>query len=166
MCNLSLYEVVVLMSYRLMRWSLMFGDLGCRKRLFRSLRVQRLEMFSFSERGPGFGLQDFVMANVTLRLRLANGLQTTHVTLGNLQLVAQYLTVLGNLALSLHDIGQAQQLWPWHLVLWDSSRCSPSLSTRCTLCFYIVSLNVKAYMRRGTARESLHFVKEALQACS
>ncbi|XP_074326492.1 uncharacterized protein LOC141664409 isoform X7 [Apium graveolens] len=66
MCNLSLYEVVVLMSYRLMRWSLMFGDLGCRKRLFRSLRVQRLEMFSFSERGPGFGLQDFVMANVTL----------------------------------------------------------------------------------------------------
>ncbi|XP_074326481.1 uncharacterized protein LOC141664409 isoform X5 [Apium graveolens] len=141
MCNLSLYEVVVLMSYRLMRWSLMFGDLGCRKRLFRSLRVQRLEMqFSFSERGPGFGLQDFVMANVTLRLRLANGLQTTHVTLGNLQLVAQYLTVLGNLALSLHDIGQAQQLWPWH--------------------------NVKAYMRRGTARESLHFVKEALQACS
>ncbi|KAL8094182.1 hypothetical protein AgCh_035885 [Apium graveolens] len=41
------------------------------------------------------------------RLRLANGLQKTHVTLGNLQLVAQYLTVLGNLALSLHDTGQA-----------------------------------------------------------
>ncbi|KAL8155432.1 hypothetical protein AgCh_000717 [Apium graveolens] len=84
-------------------------------------------MFSFSERGPGFGLQDFVMANMTLRiglhycvdfrigrLQLANGLQMTHVTLGNLQLVAQYLTVLGNLALSLHDTGQAQQLWPSH----------------------------------------------------
>ncbi|XP_074326525.1 uncharacterized protein LOC141664460 isoform X2 [Apium graveolens] len=97
-------------------------------------------MFSFSERGPGFGLQDFVMANMTLRLQLANGLQMTHVTLGNLQLVAQYLTVLGNLALSLHDTGQAQQLWPSH--------------------------NVKVYMRRGTARESLLFVKEALQACS
>ncbi|KAL8087631.1 sister chromatid cohesion protein SCC4 [Apium graveolens] len=44
------------------------------------------------------------------RLRLANGLQTTHVTLGNLQLVAQYLTVLGNLALSLHDTGQAREI--------------------------------------------------------
>lgn len=44
------------------------------------------------------------------RLRLANGLQTTHITLGNLQLVSQYLTVLGNLALSLHDTGQAREI--------------------------------------------------------
>ncbi|KAL8091792.1 hypothetical protein AgCh_034159 [Apium graveolens] len=45
-----------------------------------------------------------------VRLRLANGLQTTYVTLGNLQLVEQYLTVLGNLALSLHDTGQAREI--------------------------------------------------------
>lgn len=44
------------------------------------------------------------------RVRLANGLQTTHTTLGNLQLVSQYLTILGNLALSLHDTGQAREI--------------------------------------------------------
>ncbi|KAL4587868.1 hypothetical protein LXL04_000743 [Taraxacum kok-saghyz] len=44
------------------------------------------------------------------RVRLASGLQTTHTTLGNLQLVSQYLTVLGNLALALHDTGQAREI--------------------------------------------------------
>ncbi|KAH6765758.1 Tetratricopeptide repeat superfamily protein [Perilla frutescens var. hirtella] len=44
------------------------------------------------------------------RIRLASGLQTTHTYLGNLQLVSQYLTVLGNLALSLHDTGQAREI--------------------------------------------------------
>lgn len=44
------------------------------------------------------------------RVRLANGLQTTHTSLGNLQLVSQYLTILGNLALSLHDTGQAREI--------------------------------------------------------
>ncbi|KAL7124653.1 hypothetical protein ABFS83_14G063100 [Erythranthe nasuta] len=44
------------------------------------------------------------------RVRLAAGLQTTHTYLGNLQLVSQYLTVLGNLALALHDTGQAREI--------------------------------------------------------
>lgn len=44
------------------------------------------------------------------RIRLASGLQTTHTYLGNLQLVSQYLTVLGNLALALHDTGQAREI--------------------------------------------------------
>lgn len=44
------------------------------------------------------------------RVRLASGLQTTHTFLGNLQLVSQYLTVLGNLALALHDTGQAREI--------------------------------------------------------
>ncbi|OIT00802.1 hypothetical protein A4A49_00594 [Nicotiana attenuata] len=42
--------------------------------------------------------------------RLAFGLQTTHNTLGNLQLVSQYLTVLGNLALALTDTVQAREI--------------------------------------------------------
>ncbi|XP_047955258.1 sister chromatid cohesion protein SCC4 [Salvia hispanica] len=44
------------------------------------------------------------------RIRLASGLQITHTYLGNLQLVSQYLTVLGNLALALHDTGQAREI--------------------------------------------------------
>ncbi|MFS7987186.1 putative tetratricopeptide-like helical domain superfamily, chromatid cohesion factor MAU2 [Helianthus anomalus] len=44
------------------------------------------------------------------RIKLASGLQTTHTTIGNLQLVSQYLTVLGNLALALHDTGQAREI--------------------------------------------------------
>ncbi|KAK6145193.1 hypothetical protein DH2020_022013 [Rehmannia glutinosa] len=43
-------------------------------------------------------------------IRLATGLQSTHTYLGNLQLVSQYLTVLGNLALALHDTGQAREI--------------------------------------------------------
>ncbi|XP_059659915.1 sister chromatid cohesion protein SCC4 [Cornus florida] len=44
------------------------------------------------------------------RMQLATGLQTTHTRLGNLQLVSQYLTILGNLALALHDTGQAREI--------------------------------------------------------
>ncbi|GAB4824830.1 hypothetical protein Ancab_007700 [Ancistrocladus abbreviatus] len=44
------------------------------------------------------------------RIRLATGLQITHSHLGNLQLVSQYLTILGNLALALHDTGQAREI--------------------------------------------------------
>ncbi|CAA0842406.1 Tetratricopeptide repeat (TPR)-like superfamily protein [Striga hermonthica] len=44
------------------------------------------------------------------RMRLASGLQSTHTYLGNLQLVSQFLTVLGSLALSLHDTGQAREI--------------------------------------------------------
>uniref|UniRef100_A0A0A0L1H4 MalT-like TPR region domain-containing protein n=1 Tax=Cucumis sativus TaxID=3659 RepID=A0A0A0L1H4_CUCSA len=42
--------------------------------------------------------------------RLAKGLQLTHNHLGNLQLVAQYLTILGSLALALHDTVQAREI--------------------------------------------------------
>jgi MAternally-affected-uncoordination protein len=34
----------------------------------------------------------------------------THNQLGNLQLVSQYLTILGSLALALHDAGQAREI--------------------------------------------------------
>ncbi|CAH9114317.1 unnamed protein product [Cuscuta epithymum] len=44
------------------------------------------------------------------RDKLAAGLQIAHNSLGNLQLVSQYLSVLGNLALSLHDAGQAREI--------------------------------------------------------
>ncbi|CAL5333896.1 unnamed protein product [Camellia sinensis] len=43
-------------------------------------------------------------------VRLATGLQIAHTHLGNLQLVSQYLTILGNLALALHDTGQAREI--------------------------------------------------------
>lgn len=41
---------------------------------------------------------------------MARGLQLTHTHLGNLQLVAQYLTILGSLALALHDTVQAREI--------------------------------------------------------
>ncbi|KAK9279503.1 hypothetical protein L1049_013182 [Liquidambar formosana] len=44
------------------------------------------------------------------RIRLATGLQITHNHLGNLQLVSQYLTILGSLALALHDTVQAREI--------------------------------------------------------
>lgn len=44
------------------------------------------------------------------RIRLATGLQITHNHLGNLQLVSQYLTILGSLALALRDTGQAREI--------------------------------------------------------
>ncbi|XWS71964.1 hypothetical protein CRYUN_Cryun03dG0183700 [Craigia yunnanensis] len=44
------------------------------------------------------------------RNRLAKGLQIAHVQMGNLQLVSQYLTILGNLALALHDTVQAREI--------------------------------------------------------
>ncbi|XP_009379056.2 sister chromatid cohesion protein SCC4 isoform X1 [Pyrus x bretschneideri] len=44
------------------------------------------------------------------RNQLAKGLQLTHTHLGNLQLVSQYLTILGSLALALHDPGQAREI--------------------------------------------------------
>ncbi|XWS74457.1 hypothetical protein CRYUN_Cryun02cG0217900 [Craigia yunnanensis] len=40
-----------------------------------------------------------------------------HVQMGNLQLVLQYLTILGNLALALHDTGQAREILSSSLTL-------------------------------------------------
>nr|ATG71237.1 tetratricopeptide repeat (TPR)-like superfamily protein [Cupressus sempervirens] len=51
------------------------------------------------------------------RTRLASGLKVTHKSLGNLQLVSQYLTVLGSLALALHDIAQARDILKSSLTL-------------------------------------------------
>lgn len=51
------------------------------------------------------------------RTRLANGLKLTHKQLGNHQLVSQYLTVLGSLALALHDTGQARDILKSSLTL-------------------------------------------------
>ncbi|CAM8882453.1 unnamed protein product [Rhodiola kirilowii] len=44
------------------------------------------------------------------RIRLATGLQITHNNLGDLQLVSQYLTILGSLALALRDTRQAKEI--------------------------------------------------------
>ncbi|MCO5550423.1 hypothetical protein L7F22_003909 [Adiantum nelumboides] len=44
------------------------------------------------------------------RTRLSNGLTITHKQWGNIQLVSQYLMVLGSSALALHDTGQAQDI--------------------------------------------------------
>ncbi|KAI5077473.1 hypothetical protein GOP47_0007297 [Adiantum capillus-veneris] len=44
------------------------------------------------------------------RTRLSHGLTLTHKQWGNIQLVSQYLMVLGSSALALHDTGQAQDI--------------------------------------------------------
>jgi len=44
------------------------------------------------------------------RIRLAKGLQLTHTYLGNLQLISQYLTTLGSLAIVLRDTVQAREI--------------------------------------------------------
>ncbi|CAI0560539.1 unnamed protein product [Linum tenue] len=44
------------------------------------------------------------------RTKLAKGLQIAHTSTGNLQLISQYLTILGHLALSLHDTIQAREI--------------------------------------------------------
>ncbi|KAK9115976.1 hypothetical protein Sjap_014923 [Stephania japonica] len=51
------------------------------------------------------------------RIRLAGGLRLTHQHLGNIQLVSQYLTVLGSLALALHDAVQAREILKSSLTL-------------------------------------------------
>uniref|UniRef100_A0A7N0V5S2 Sister chromatid cohesion protein SCC4 n=1 Tax=Kalanchoe fedtschenkoi TaxID=63787 RepID=A0A7N0V5S2_KALFE len=51
------------------------------------------------------------------RIRLATGLQITHNNLGDLQLVSQYLTVLGSLALALRDTRQAKEILKSSLTL-------------------------------------------------
>lgn len=51
------------------------------------------------------------------RVRLASGLRIAHQQLGNIQLVSQYLTILGTLALQLHDTGQAREILKSSLTL-------------------------------------------------
>ncbi|KAF3323720.1 MAU2 chromatid cohesion factor [Carex littledalei] len=51
------------------------------------------------------------------RIRLASGLRIAHQQLGNIQLVSQYLTILGTLALQLHDIAQAREILKSSLTL-------------------------------------------------
>ncbi|KAH7285527.1 hypothetical protein KP509_33G031900 [Ceratopteris richardii] len=51
------------------------------------------------------------------RSRLSNGLTITHKQWGNIQLVSQYLMVLGSSALALHDTGQALDILKSSLTL-------------------------------------------------
>ncbi|XP_078436815.1 tetratricopeptide repeat (TPR)-like superfamily protein [Wolffia australiana] len=51
------------------------------------------------------------------RIRLASGLKIAHQQLGNIQLVSQFLTILGTLALQLHDTGQAREILKSSLTL-------------------------------------------------
>eukprot|EP00249_Psilotum_nudum_P021173 c28002_g1_i1 orf=52-2076(+) len=60
------------------------------------------------------------------RARLANGLKLTHKQLGNHQLVSQYLTVLGSLALALHDTGQACDILKSSLTLAKALHDTPT----------------------------------------
>ncbi|KAH9310533.1 hypothetical protein KI387_025568, partial [Taxus chinensis] len=60
------------------------------------------------------------------RTRLASGLKVTHKSLGNFQLVSQYLTVLGSLALALHDIAQAREILKSSLTLAKSLHDIPT----------------------------------------
>lgn len=54
---------------------------------------------------------------VLCRIRLASGLKIAHQQLGNIQLVSQFLTILGTLALQLHDTGQAREILKSSLTL-------------------------------------------------
>lgn len=51
------------------------------------------------------------------RIRLASGLKIAHQQLGNIQLVSQFLTILGTLALQLHDTVQAREILKSSLTL-------------------------------------------------
>ncbi|KAJ0988952.1 hypothetical protein J5N97_007308 [Dioscorea zingiberensis] len=51
------------------------------------------------------------------RIRLASGLKIAHQQLGNIQLVSQFLTILGALALQLHDTVQAREILKSSLTL-------------------------------------------------
>ncbi|MCL7050589.1 hypothetical protein MKW94_028283 [Papaver nudicaule] len=51
------------------------------------------------------------------RVQLASGLRITHHLLGNIQLISQYLTLFGSLALALHDITQAKEFLESSLTL-------------------------------------------------
>ncbi|CAA6654570.1 unnamed protein product [Spirodela intermedia] len=51
------------------------------------------------------------------KIRLASGLKIAHQQLGNIQLVSQFLTILGTLALQLHDTGQAREILKSSLTL-------------------------------------------------
>ncbi|PKU62516.1 hypothetical protein MA16_Dca022188 [Dendrobium catenatum] len=53
----------------------------------------------------------------SFRVRLASGLKIAHQQLGNIQLVSQYLTILGTLALQLHDTEQAREILKSSLTL-------------------------------------------------
>ncbi|KAJ7563492.1 hypothetical protein O6H91_03G112700 [Diphasiastrum complanatum] len=60
------------------------------------------------------------------RTHLASGLRLTHKQLGNHQLVSQYLTVLGSLALAMHDFGQAREILKSSLTLSKALHDIPS----------------------------------------
>lgn len=85
-----------------------------------------------------------------LRNRLAKGLQLTHNHLGNLQLVAQYLTILGSLALALHDTVQAREILRSSLTLAKKLYDIPTqiwvlsvlTSMHVIYIFFLVSINI------------------------
>ena len=47
---------------------------------------------------------------IVCKIRLENRLKITHKNLGNFHLVSRYLTVLGSLALALHDTGKEREI--------------------------------------------------------
>ncbi|KAG0591394.1 hypothetical protein M758_1G168900 [Ceratodon purpureus] len=63
------------------------------------------------------------------RTRLATGLKITHKQLGNHQLVSQYLTVLGSLAIEMHDTTQARDILKSSFTLAKSLRDIPTQVT-------------------------------------
>ncbi|PQQ05975.1 uncharacterized protein Pyn_15748 [Prunus yedoensis var. nudiflora] len=89
------------------------------------------------------------------RNRLAKGLQLTHTHLGNLQLVSQYLTILGSLALALHDPGQAREILRSSLTLAKKLSDIPAQ-------IWVLSVMTALYKElgeRGHELENLEFQK-------
>ncbi|PRQ34878.1 putative tetratricopeptide-like helical domain, chromatid cohesion factor MAU2 [Rosa chinensis] len=94
------------------------------------------------------------------RNRLAKGLQMTHNQLGNLQLVSQYLTILGSLALALHDAGQARE------ILRSSLTLAKKLSDIPTQ-IWVLSVLTALYQElgeKGSEMENVEFQKSRMDA--
>ncbi|XP_050371733.1 sister chromatid cohesion protein SCC4 isoform X4 [Argentina anserina] len=94
------------------------------------------------------------------RNRLAKGLQMTHNQLGNLQLVSQYLTILGSLALALHDTGQARE------ILRSSLTLAKKLSDIPTQ-IWVLSVLTALYQElgeKGSEMENVEFQKSRMDA--
>ncbi|XP_031497830.1 sister chromatid cohesion protein SCC4 isoform X1 [Nymphaea colorata] len=82
------------------------------------------------------------------RIRLASGLRLTHQHLGNIQLVSQYLTVLGSLALALHDTGQAREILKSSLTLAKTLYDVPTQ-------IWILSIFTALYQELGESRSEV-----------
>jgi len=105
---------------------------------------------------------------ICCRNRLARGLQLTHTYLGNLQLVSQYLTILGSLALALRDTVQAREILRSSLTLAKKLYDIPtqiwvlSVLTGTYLSYLRPSLRMQQIYHDFKCSLDAHFVEEYL----